>query len=150
MTAPEQKERIRAARVGARVELVDLRVRKLAAELHQPTSEGPLSFALDVKPAVSRVDELVVYSLEYEFSSQDNDQKTVVDGTIEISVLYQLEEGAELTEGELAAFGNVSVLFTAHPYLRELLHSLTLRMGLPPLILDVMRSPLDAELEGSQ
>jgi preprotein translocase subunit SecB len=150
MTAPEEKERIRAARVGARVELVDLRVRKLAAELHQPTSEGPLSFDLDVKPAVSRVDELVVYSLEYEFSSQDNDQKTVVDGTIEISVLYQLEEGAELTEGELAAFGNVSVLFTAHPYLRELLHSLTLRMGLPPLILDVMRSPLDAELEGSQ
>jgi hypothetical protein len=58
------------------------------------------------------VDELVVSSLEYEFSSQDNDQKTVVDGTIEISVLYQLEEGAELTEGELAAFGNVSVLFT--------------------------------------
>jgi hypothetical protein len=140
------KERILAARVGAGTDLLDLRIRRIQAELYRPAAEGPFGFTLDVKPSLSRADKLAVYSLEYEFSSKDSDDQLVLEGTVELSVLYQLPVDRELSDDELTAFGQVSVLFTAYPYLREILHSLTGRMGLPPLILDVMRSPLDAEV----
>lgn len=93
---------------------------------------------------------MAVYSLEYRFSSKDSDDQLVLDGTVELSVLYQLPGDRELNDDYLTAFGEISVLFTAYPYLREILHSLTGRMGLPPLILDVMRSPLDAVLSDGE
>jgi hypothetical protein len=149
MNSPEHEDRTRAARVAASVELLDLRIRRVEAELHRPAAEGPFSFVLEVKPSVSRVDSLVVYNVEYGFSSSDDDGEVVLDGRIEFSVLYQLPSDYRPSDEELAAFGRVSVLFTAYPYLREALHSLTGRMGLPPLILEVMRSPLDAELSAA-
>lgn len=131
------------------MELLDLRIRRLNAELHRPAAEGPFSFTLDVSASVSRADKLAVYSLEYEFSSRDSDDQLVLDGQLALSVLYQLQSDSDLDDDDLTAFGEVSVLFTAYPYLREILHTLTGRMGLPPLILDVMRSPLDEDIASS-
>jgi preprotein translocase subunit SecB len=145
MTADEDRGRQLASRVGAGLELLDLRLRRVDAELHQPASDGPFQFTLDVKPSVSQVDDLVAYDLTYEFASMDDEGELVFDGTIELSVLYQISGGNTFSDDELAAFGRLSVLFIAYPYLRELLHSLTGRMGLPPLILDVMRAPADEE-----
>lgn len=146
MNPDEHRRRVLAARVGASADLLDLRIRRVEAELHRPAAEGPFSFTLDVTPAVSRADKLAVYSLEYRFSSKGSDDQLVLEGAVELSVVYQLPADRELDDDELTAFGEVSVLFTAYPYLREILHSLTGRMGLPPLILDVMRSPLDPEI----
>lgn len=147
MSTEEREQRRLAARVGGSADLLDLRIRRINAELHRPTAEGPFSFNLTVSPSVSRADDkLAVYSLAYEFSSKDSHEQLVLDGAVELSVLYQLAPDSDVSDQELAAFGQVSVLFTAYPYLREILHSLTGRMGLPPLILDVMRSPLDEEI----
>lgn len=150
MTTDDHRRRVLAARVSAGVDLLDLRIRRIEAELHSAAAEGPFSFKLDVTPAVSRADKLAVYSLEYQFSSKDSDDQLVLDGTVELSVLYQLPGDRELNDDDLTAFGEISVLFTAYPYLREILHSLTGRMGLPPLILDVMRSPVDAVLSDGE
>jgi preprotein translocase subunit SecB len=141
--------RLGAARVGAVADLLDLRIRKIGAELHRPAAEAPFSFNIDVTPSVSRNARLAAYSLVYQFSSKDNEDQLVLDGTVELSVLYELPADSEFSDDELAAFGQISVLFTAYPYLREILHSLTGRMGLPPLILDVMRSPLDSKDDDS-
>lgn len=147
MSTEEHVQRRLAARVGGRADLLDLRIRRIHAELHRPAAEAPFSFNLEVSPSISRADDkLAVYSVAYDFSSKDSQEQLVLDGTIELSLLYQLAPDADVSDQELAAFGQVSVLFTAYPYLREILHSLTGRMGLPPLILDVMRSPLDEEI----
>jgi hypothetical protein len=39
---------------------------------------------------LSRADKLAAYSLEHEFSSKDRDDQLVLEGTVELSVLYQL------------------------------------------------------------
>lgn len=142
----EQPDDGPAVRIGDGLALLDLRLRRVGAELHQPASEGPFRFTLDVTPSVSLVDNLAAYDLAYSFASIDGADELVFDGSIELSVLYEIAEDEAFSEEELVSFGRVSVLFTAYPYLRELLHNLTMRMGLPPLILDPMRAPLDSDV----
>lgn len=132
----------RALWLGARVRLVDLRLRRISIELHTPTPHGRIDLSLEVKPTVSRVDQLAIYDLDYAVTALDIDGTDVFGGALSLSLIYELPEGS-VSDEDLAAFGTVCVLFAAHPYLREILQSLTGRMGLPPLTLDLMQLPLD-------
>lgn len=53
-----------------------------------------------------------------------------------------MPSGLIVEDQEAEAFGAVTVAATIYPYLRELMDTLTFRMGLPPLVLDVLRIPL--------
>lgn len=55
---------------------------------------------------------------------------------------YAVHNDEKIDPDDVVSFGEISGAFAAHPYMRELAQSLTLRMGLPPLVLDVVRSPL--------
>jgi preprotein translocase subunit SecB len=60
-------------------------------------------------------------------------------------LVYQLlEDAPEFDDDHLEAFGAFTGVFAAHPYVREALQNLTIRLGLPPLVLDVVRMPIDA------
>lgn len=56
--------------------------------------------------------------------------------------VYELSEGEEPGEEALGAFGDLSVRHTVYPYLRELIHTLTMRAGLPPLVLESFLAPV--------
>lgn len=56
---------------------------------------------------------------------------------------YRVSGLAALPEDQLQAFGEVSAVFSAFPYVRELVQSLTVRAGLPALVLGTLRAPID-------
>jgi preprotein translocase subunit SecB len=53
--------------------------------------------------------------------------------------IFQLPEGQEYSDDEFQAFGQVSVFFMLYPYLRSLVHRVTVEGGFPPLILQPIR-----------
>src|SRR3546814_16806888 len=61
----------------------------------------------------------------------------------ELALIYALSATSDFSDDQLHGFGEVSVAFSAFPYVRELVHTLTTRASLPPLILGTLRSPLD-------
>jgi len=82
----------------------------------------------------------VVYHVTYEFEATTADLRQAFVAELTMTVLFQLES-SDLTEEELQDFGTVGVLDIVHPYVRETVHTLTGRMGLPPLVLDVKQPP---------
>jgi preprotein translocase subunit SecB len=58
---------------------------------------------------------------------------------------YVVPAGIELSDDELTSFAVVSGTFAVHPYVREVVQSVTTRAGLPAVVLDVWRSPLDVD-----
>lgn len=55
------------------------------------------------------------------------------------ALVYQLPMSDEYTQDHYDAFGEINGLFNLWPYWRELVQNVTMRMGLPPLTLPVMR-----------
>jgi preprotein translocase subunit SecB len=133
----------RAARIGARADLADVRIRRIDAELFAPSPSPPFTVDVRVAPAASIVDSKLVYEVCYEVSSMDSKKRPVFAATIALNLLFELQEDVALAEADLSAFGEVTVLLMAHPYVREILQSISSRMGLPPLVLEVMRFPMD-------
>ncbi len=141
--ATAEESRLAAARVSGKLRLADLRLRKLDAELFQPRPDPPLTLDLQVSPSFTRTDDLVVYNIEYEATGTTTEGERAFNASIVLSLFYDVLPQQEVDNADLGAFGLVSVLLSAHPYLRELLQTLTARMGLPALVLDLMQSPVD-------
>lgn len=139
--------RRRAAKVGGAVTLLDVRLRKVDAELKMPAAEPPFHLSIEISPGLNLSNDVMAYDIDYRLRSTDEQGREVLTALIGLSLFYETVSEAEFEDADLLAFGQVSVVFTAHPYVREIAQNLTTRMGLPPLVLDVMQSPLD--LEGS-
>lgn len=143
MTASDDDHRRAAARVGAKASLLDVRMRRIDAELLTPAAEPPYTATLEISQSFDVEAEHAVYTLRYAVEASTEDEKKVAYCHVEFVALYRLPEVHDFSEDDFAAFGEVSVIFSLHPYAREAVQSVTTRFGLPPLVLDVMRSPLD-------
>jgi hypothetical protein len=98
---------------------------------------------------------LVVFDVGLQFAAFDAEAEgdEVADaffhGVLGLFVVYELpEDRPEWDEADFEAFANISATFAAWPYIREILQSLTSRAGIPPLVLDVLRAPLEATPAG--
>lgn len=56
-------------------------------------------------------------------------------------LLYDLPKAKDFAAADLSRFANVNGVYNAWPYWRELVQSITVRMGLPPIVLPVFRIP---------
>lgn len=150
-----------AARVGGVVELRDIRLVGVEATLHE-LSVSP-RYTVDLQePQISWGHEGTILHYEVEGAltiiADERDEPDggdaeaddaahsdapVLSATARFLVVYELPDGFELNPADADDFGQVSVLFSTYPYFRELLNSLTVRAGLPPLVLGTLRSPLD-------
>jgi preprotein translocase subunit SecB len=117
------------------VSLVDLRVRRVHADLHQLSPALDLEVWPKVEPSMTLLEDYVVFDVTYEVLAQDNNRKPAVTLTTTLTLIFELVDTFK-TE-DLEAFGSIGVLTIAHPYVREMFHSLTGRMGIPPLLLEV-------------
>ncbi|MHB8264001.1 MAG: hypothetical protein ACYDGY_09705 [Acidimicrobiales bacterium] len=133
------------SRAASVLELQDLRLVKLTWEMLSGSVVPPYSFDLVPKLGYSHQDELVVFEVAYHFdvSSQDDGTRTVLEGDVAYQVAYHLPDSVQLDGMDLSAFGNSTVLLAVHPFLRELLHGLTTRSGLPPLVLPLLRTHIN-------
>lgn len=137
----ESDLRILSMRVGARIELIDIELRSLAAELVVRDFEQPLEIGVswDVAwewPSDGRLEYLVTYSVAEEQGRNPTIKTT-------FAATYEVRDAEDFQLDEFDAFGQVSVIFSTFPYLRELVQSLTVRAGLPPLTLHTLHSPMD-------
>jgi hypothetical protein len=64
---------------------------------------------------------------------------------IDYTFLAQGGPPAEQREQFFQAFADVNGLYNSWPYLRELVHSTVIRMGIPPVVLPVYRVPTPAK-----
>jgi preprotein translocase subunit SecB len=68
---------------------------------------------------------------------------TAFQAEITMSAVFEFTD-SDFSDGDLQTFGLFGVLDIVHPFVRELAHSLSGRMGLPPLLLEV-KTPVAAE-----
>jgi preprotein translocase subunit SecB len=116
--------------------LVDFRLRRLTADLLQIFPELELDIWPEVKPVMTRLDEYVVYDVTYNLIAQDAKGRKTVETSATFTLVF-LPKG-KFSDEDFVAFGSIGALSIAHPYVRELFHSITSKMGLPPLLLEVM------------
>lgn len=132
-----------SAAVGANAQLLDLRLRHAAFELHlDELSEEPLvlTSSIDVRWSRAEADDGTVAQFLVAFTVLAGrvDGPTEFEATVEHALAYQVAPGH--SDEELEAFGQTTAVFASYPYLREMVQSLTGKAGLPPLVLPVWRS----------
>lgn len=133
----------RAGTVSGHCQLENVRVRTLDAVLHWPEPAPPYSAATELSATIDRSEQEFVVQLDYKVASRAIEgEQALFDISVGLLLEYKLDESIECGPNDLEAFALLSSTFSAHPYLREIVANSTVRMGLPPLILQVLRSPL--------
>lgn len=132
-----------AAQVGAKANLRDVALRTLHSDLALGEADDKLSIDVSWETAFERLGEDEV---EYRYRLAVEGRPAVAFSiTAEFALTYTI--GAAFSDEQLSAFGEVSVAFSAMPYARELVQSLTTRASLPPLVLATLRAPIDPPAE---
>jgi preprotein translocase subunit SecB len=130
-----------AAEVGAKAELLGVALRSTNAELAPPDDVEHLEMTVSWETSFERLaDSHVAY--RYRIAVTDAQTETFY-VRAEFALAYALGATSAFSDEQLDAFGDVSVAFSAFPYARELVQSLTSRASLPPLVLGTLRAPID-------
>jgi hypothetical protein len=157
-----------AARVAAHVELRDVRLWGLHADLDAVPSEhgANLSYQFNADVNVQHNEDhrvllvLGTYSVglnevpdaSADDISVDDDSADHGEGhevariEFKLNALFEVEHQPDgpFTESELTAFGQTTGQFAVYPYARELIADVTRRMGLPPLHIGLMRLHMES------
>jgi len=129
--------------VATHVSLAGIRLSKLNVELFNAAPDGPIRSVNQIENTVfSRARRLVVYELSYRTNTSDKNDIPVYQISFTLNVSFSVQLDTELSDEQLIAFGGHGVVDIAHPYARELLHSLTVRMSMPALVLEVLAMSL--------
>ena len=145
MSRPLQSiDRRRASdRVAKAASLVDLRLRDIEAKLINPSARLPLTPSIAIDPNVGRAEDYLVCDFTYSLTALDSRQHDVFRAKLVFNMIFRLREGDSFESDDFQAFGALGVVELAHPYVREIVHNLTFRMGLPPFVLDVAPPVVD-------
>lgn len=133
--------RHRAGKVGAVAQLCGVSLRSVDARLvDADTVDAPLELDLgwEINHTRPTPDEV---TYDYQLAVSEPSGRFRIECTYELE--YDLPSDKEISEEDLVAFGEISVAFSAFPYARELVQSLTTRASLPPLVLGTLRAPID-------
>lgn len=119
----------------------DMRVTKICATLHRPAPCLPLEPDWTITPAVlALAGGGAVFTITYGCTVRDSTPphgRRILTVTLALAFLYTAAP-APPTDTQCKAMV-AAVLRMAEPHLREIMHNLTLQMGLPPLVIDLGR-----------
>lgn len=99
------------------------------------------SFAFRLKSAESKKGNArIVISFKVEGVTADSDpQETRLHIEADYLLHYTISSGPKISKDQLTAFAIINGRFNAWPYWREYVQSTTVRMGLPPLMLPLLK-----------
>ena len=127
-------------RLAAAAELESLVLTEMSFERSEALPEPPYAIELAAAPAAKFGESRdLIYEVGYEIVGTDEDGVQVLDLRCKFQVAYDLKDDLEPDQKAIEAFGETTVLFTLHPYLRQLAHDITSRSGLPPLLLSLLK-----------
>ncbi|MEU4694323.1 hypothetical protein [Actinoplanes sp. NPDC023714] len=137
MTIPVGTRRRMSNHVAKNASLIDVRLHDISARLLGTVGKTPLRPSIKVDANFGRAQAFALYDYTYELEATDDSGKSVFRAAFALNLVFRLTDSESVTAEELEAFGSFGVAEIAHPYVRELIHNLTFRMGLPPFILEV-------------
>ena len=131
------------AELGRRVDLQEIRLASLRASSSGRHGEVEHDAELDLSASGEIVNgTLMRFVVKVEFHGVPVGRKrptVTINGDFELTYTV---DGEPPPPEQVEAFGPLAI-FTAFPYVRELIHTLTMRLGLPPLTLGVFRLPIN-------
>lgn len=141
----EATPRVDIAPLVRRAQLRYLRLRKSESVLLAvPENPSELHQTIQVEVGPSDAEPKAI-CVQATFTLDGRDALRIV-ATFEI--LYEYDASIEVTTEQMAVFGHLIGVNNAWPYWRELIQSMTSRMGLPSLTLPLFRPPVhSAETE---
>lgn len=134
-----------ASQVAAAIKLRDIRLLKLDFELYPVPIEPPLDVRIDADTSYNLDEGALIYIVAFRVATTPSGEGTDELFSCETRFLvdYEITDAQQdLGEDALEAFGQITVVFSTYPYLREIVQSVTGRAGLTALVLDVIKSPL--------
>ena len=134
--------------IGAHATIRDVRLRSVSATL--PDAADPSAITIDFSIETEcnlPTPDVAQFFVRFRVAG-DGGEAMEIAGQLEL--LYDLPEADRQPQEVLAAFEKVSVVFSAYPYIRELVQSLTVRAGLSPLVLTTLRAPIDLDPEAEE
>ncbi len=147
-----EEHRQLAARVAGHAEIQDVQVFKLAAELlMQPQPGEGLNYNLQqsvkyTQPSGSTLVTEGTYELEIWQRTDADERFNLATVSLVAGALYQLpDDERSHSDEELQAFAETTGQFALYPFMRQQIYDLTGRIGLPPLVLGVLRIGLDRD-----
>lgn len=127
-----------AARIARRVELRDVCIQEMSAKRHGVAKESlspELSDRYELKKEDSKLEILCHHHLKATSAGDE-----VAEITVLLKLIYEIGATAEpINEADLPIFADANGAYHSWPFVREIYHSLTSRMGLPPFVLPVLR-----------
>jgi hypothetical protein len=142
MTSQFVDIQVSPSRAASVLEMKDLRLVKLTWEMTGALVAPPYSFDMEPQLGYTHQDKEVTFQVAHNFTvySPNDKTKPLLTGNTVYQVNYRLTNSVQLNDEDLSVFGNSTVVLAVYPFLRELLHSLTARSGLPPLVLPLIRT----------
>lgn len=137
--------RVLAGRIANSSHLRDIRLSRTSSQLHStphPGSEFAAEMEVTLEPIVAGTapDSALAVNASFDVSIRDADARTsVADVSCTFTASFTHDLGGQATEEELNAFANTTGIFAIYPYAREYISDATRRLGLPALVLDLLR-----------
>lgn len=144
----------KAFRVAARATILDVRLFKTSAKLHSiPTKDSRLVWSVHAKPFVeySEGDDYSIIRIDFEIDIQEEqgsgdpaaESERLADLSFQFGALYSLDTkdlDSPIEPEEISAYARSGTLETLFPYAREYVHDVTMRLGLPPLVMGIQHA----------
>ncbi|WP_417746326.1 hypothetical protein [Rosistilla oblonga] len=137
----KQSENMRelAVPVSQKVQIVDVKVNAVSAKkLSSQVSEAS-EVTVEFQCKTIAEDSLVRVTVNAEVYVTDDADQRFLEVISEHELLYSTPPNEYFAENNLEAFGTLNGMYNLWPYLRELVQSMTIRIGMPPLTLPVFR-----------
>lgn len=143
----EEEKRILAGRIAGHASLENVRILKSNFELSaipDRTESGvDVNQAVQIGGAYDPDDEILQITGDFSIKmTQVADEEFIEISSLSFSVLGIFsvpDDSQELSDEAIEAFATTSGLFALYPFAREYVQSVTVRMGLPPLTLDLIK-----------
>jgi hypothetical protein len=130
-----------ASAVAKRVQIRDVRLVAISAQVHSRAPVGKVFLNQDQEIRAEQSDGVVTVTIGFNLRGKQeedaSDPLVTLAATFELT--YALEGPGEVEEEQLRAFANVNGLFNAWPYWRECVQNVSARMDLPKLTVPVFR-----------
>ena len=152
MNSDHAERRVLAGKIAGSTNLFDIRLTKSVSELHSiPTADAKLDVDLKISPSAqtSATEDgarLLLVNADFAVTINAADSDAADDAnpalaaiSCSLTAAFQNCLEDEPTQDELDAFADTTGIFALYPYAREFFSDATRRMGLPVLVLDLLR-----------
>lgn len=149
-TIPIDKARTLANEVLARVDSAEnVYINNLHSTAHHPPLDGPFELENGIGISAIREADQVIARARYSVTSRSEASGEVAwNVSVDVISVHRLAGDApEFSHDALQCFALGTGITTCHPYAREVVQSITGKLGYPPATLDLLISPLSGNAD---